>query len=312
MAARENDYYKTLGVSREAGKAEIKKAYHKLALKYHPDKNKGDKAAEEKFKDISEAYAVLSDDEKRKQYDTFGHAGFQQQYSREDIFRNVNVDDLFNGLGGDDLFSQLFGGKGWARRGRGGGMGDMFGGRGGRRARPGPAKGEDISIDLHITLQEAVFGQERLVAFNTPDGVSKITIKIPPGIESGKRLRVAGKGRPSVHGGASGDLFVNIKVTPHPVFKREGNNLVRDVTVKPTEAILGTVLTIETLEGKTLNLKVPPGTQSHTKLRARNYGVPTLNGQTRGDLYVRVIVTVPQELTERQAELIESLAREGL
>lgn len=301
--ADNEDYYKILGVRRQATSKEIKKTYRSLAIKYHPDKNKDDKNAEEKFKKISEAYAVLSDPEKREQYDTFGHAGFQQQYSREDIFKNFNPGDWFKEFG---FGRQSFGGAG-------GGMEDIFGGFGRQsQRRPVHRRGDNISYDLHVSLAESIFGAERLVAFNKDDGVAKITVKIPPGIQSGKKLRLAGKGHPSPAGGPPGDLLVAIHVTPHPEFKRQGYNLVRDVNILPSEAILGTTVKVETLDGSVLNLKVPPGTKSHTRLRVKGYGVPRSKGGGRGDLFARLIINFPETLTERQKELVQALAEEGL
>lgn len=301
--ADNEDYYKILGVRRQATSKEIKKTYRSLAIKYHPDKNKDDKNAEEKFKKISEAYAVLSDPEKREQYDTFGHAGFQQQYSREDIFKGFNPGDWFKESG---FGRQSFGGTG-------GGMEDIFGGFGRQsQRRPVHRRGDNISYDLHVSLAESIFGAERLVAFNKDDGVAKITVKIPPGIQSGKKLRLAGKGHPSPDGGPPGDLLVAIHVTPHPEIKRQGYNLVRDVNILPSEAILGTTVKVETLDGSVLNLKVPPGTKSHTRLRVKGYGVPRSKGGGRGDLFARLIINFPETLTERQKELVQALAEEGL
>ena len=318
MADNEN-YYKTLGVSRQATPKELKKTYRSLAIKYHPDKNKDDKGAEEKFKKISEAYAVLSDPEKRKQYDTFGHAGFQQQYSKEDIFRGFNPGDWFKefGFGNENIFSKTFSSRqGFSQQSfgsAGDGMDDIFGGFG-RQSQRGPVqrRGDNISYDLHVSLAESIFGAERLVAFNKDDGVAKITVKIPPGIQSGKKLRLAGKGHPSPDGGPPGDLLVAIHVTPHPEIKREGYNLVRDVNILPSEAILGTTVKVETLDGSVLNLKVPPGTKSHTRLRVKGYGVPRSKGGGRGDLFARLIINFPETLTERQKELLKALAEEGL
>jgi curved DNA-binding protein len=298
------DYYKTLGVSRDATPQEIKKSYRKLAIKHHPDKNKGEPAAEEKFKTINEAYAVLSDPEKRQAYDLHGPSGFRQQYSQEDIFRNFDFGSIFGEFG--------VGGGRSTRFGRpSGGMGDVFGAYA-RQARPAARRGADITYDLHVSLSEAVFGAERLVAFNTDDGVSKVTVKLPAGIESGKKLRLTGKGHPAPAGGAPGNLLVTVIVDPHPDFKRDGRHLERTAAIRPSEALLGTSVQVETLDGKQLSLKVAAGTASHTRLRVRGHGVPGGKGEERGDLYVRVIVGFPEELTERQKELVEALAKEGL
>lgn len=310
-----SEYYEILGVSRQAGQEQIKKAYRRLAVKYHPDRNSGDKAAEEKFKEINEAYAVLSDPEKRQQYDMFGHTGFQRQYSQEDIFRNFDVGDMFKdfGFGTEDLFSHLFGQRGRSCQrpyGRGGG-GAFFSGFG--RNQPGPRpKGPDLSYDLRISLNEAVFGAERLIAFNTADGVSKITVKVPPGIDTGNKLRISSKGRPNPRGGPPGDLLVQIIVEPHQKFRRKDADLFMDVEIKPSEAILGAKVEIETLEGKRLNLNVLPGTLSHARLRISGYGACRLKDQGRGDLFARILIMSPEALTKRQKELLQALAREGL
>ncbi|MBW2086010.1 MAG: J domain-containing protein, partial [Deltaproteobacteria bacterium] len=179
-------------------------------------------------------------------------------------------------------------------------------------ARPAPRKGQDVSYDLHLSLAESIFGAERLVAFNTADGVSKISVKIPAGVETGKKLRLAGKGYPNPNGGLPGDLYINITVDPHPEFWREGDNLVRDANILPSDAMLGTTIQVKTLEDKILSLKVPPGTQSHTRLRIKNHGGTRLKGQGRGDLFVRLIVTYPDKLSKRQKELVQALAKEGL
>lgn len=304
-----SDYYQILGVSKQAGDDEIKKAYRKLAVKYHPDHNQGDKKAEEKFKELSEAYAVLGDKEKRRQYDAYGHTEFRQQYSRDDIFRNFDFGDIFGEFG--------FGGRG-GRASRyswddpAGGYEQFFGnfGYGGRQ--PRRQKGADISYDLHINLHDVVFGAEKLIAFNTDDGVTKVTAKIPAGMKSGKKLRLAGKGHPSPNGGQTGDLLVKVIVEPHPRFIREGDDLIMDIRIKPTESLLGTEKIIETLDGKALNLKVPAGTSSQAKLRIRGHGVTRMKSGVRGDLFVRVLIDMPSKLTERQKTLLKELADEGL
>jgi len=318
MASR--DYYQVLGLDRQASQEEIKKAYRRLAVKHHPDRNPNDKAAEEKFKEINEAYAVLSDPDKRRQYDMYGHSDFSRQYTQEDIFRNFDVGDMFKdfGFGTEDLFGHLFGGRrrSYARPyGRTTGhnryFSDFFGNFGQERTRS-RTKGTDLSLDLHISLNEALFGAERLIAFNTAEGVSKITVKIPPGVENGQKLRLAGKGQPGPDGGPPGDLLVHVVIAPHPRFRREGNDLVTDVEVKPSDLLLGTKVQVETLEGKTLNLNIPPGTPSHTRLRLKGQGAPRFKGRERGDLLVRVLMQTPKSLTDRQKELLEALAEEGL
>ena len=314
-----HDYYETLGVERSASPEELKKAYRRLAVKYHPDHNQGDKKAEERFKEINEAYAVLSDKENRRKYDMFGHSGFREQYSRDDIFRNFDTSDIFRefGFGNEDIFSNAFGGGRRRGRMRPGGatsvnFGEFFGDFGQRKAPP-KRKGGDITLDLHINLEEAVFGANRLVAFNTDEGVTKVSTRIPPGMESGKKLRLAGQGQNSPdRGGHPGDLLVSVIVMSHPTIKREGFDLVMDQEVKLTEALMGTMVRITTLDGKNLNLKIPAGTPSNTRLRIKGHGVPKPKDQGRGDLFVRVVVRLPEQFTDRQKELIEALALEGM
>ena len=313
----ELDYYQLLGVGRDASADDLKKAYRKLALKYHPDKAKGDKkVAEEKFKQISEAYAVLSNPEKRKEYDQFGPQGFRQKFSQEDIFKGADFNDMFDFGLSEGIFSRLFGGLGGGR-GRGGGGRTrvyQFGGGGpqGFGGQAPPMQGEDLQVEMPITLHEMAFGTEKVVALPTNGQVDKINVKIPPGALPGKRLRVSGKGRPGPMGGPPGDLYVKLKEVEHPVFKREGSDLYVDRHIKFTEAILGTKVTVPTLDGKTMSLKVPPGTQSNTKMRLKNYGLPQASSKTRGDQFVRIIVDTPANLNKKQKTLVEEMVKEGL
>jgi curved DNA-binding protein len=312
----EMDYYQILGVSRDATPDEIKKAYRKLALKYHPDKAKGDKKqAEEKFKQISEAYAVLSDPAKKQEYDQFGSQAFRQKFSQEDIFRGFDFSDIFDTGISEGIFSRLFGGLGGGRAAGRGGRTRIFrygGGAEGFEGQVQPPRGGDLQVEMPITLHEMAFGTEKLVSFTHEGHSEKISVKIPPGTLPGKKLRLTGKGQPSPMGGPPGDLYVRLKEVEHPVFKREGNDLYVDRKIKFTEATLGTKVTVPTLDGKTMSLKVPPGTQSHTKMRLKNYGLPLANGKTRGDQYVRIIVETPDNLTKKQKSLLEELAKEGL
>jgi curved DNA-binding protein len=299
------DYYEMLGVGKNASDEEIKRAYRKLAMKYHPDRNQNKKEAEERFKELNEAYAVLSDKEKRKQYDTFGKEGFHQRFSQEDIFRGFDF---------EDIFSSLFGGR--ARResrsaGRGGfDFGDMFSRtyQGGGRA---PQKGQDALYELPITLEEAVFGGEKRISIPKDGKVEEINVKIPAGIPSGKKLRVAGKGMEGRSGGPAGDLYLQISIRPHPVFDREGDDITVEKEIGFAEAVLGTTIEVPTLDG-TKKVKVSPGTQSHTKLRLRGLGVPHFQGTGKGDEYVKVIVRVPKRVSDKSRKLIEELSKEGI
>jgi len=316
MARR--DYYEILGVNRNAKEDEIKKAYRKLALKYHPDRNKGNKQAEEQFKEINEAYAVLSDKEKRQQYDTFGAEGFHQRFTREDIFRNANFGDIFQDLGfSDDIFSTLF--RGSFRRGarRSQSAGGDFGF--GQFSRQGPSeyeqhmpqKGADLATDLHISLEEAARGREKRLTLGGGGASGEISVKIPPGIRSGQKLRLAGKGQKGPRGGKPGDLFIQIHVGEHPVFRREEDDIIVNKEITFSQAVLGTTIEVQTLGGTRL-VKVPRGTQSQTRLRLKREGIPHMKGGGKGDFYVKVIVRVPKSLTSKQKELIQQFSREGL
>lgn len=314
----ERDYYEILGVPRTATPEQIKRAYRKLAVKYHPDKNPGDKTAEERFKQINEAYAVLSDPEKRKQYDAFGAEGFRQRFSQEDIFRGFDVGDLFRdlGFGTDDIFSRIFGAS-FGRGGRRGGVkfgGFDFGGFQTAGAGYGreAARGQDLEMLLQVTLEEVAQGAERRISYPLGDRTETLSVKIPKGIESGKRLRIPGKGGQAPHGGIPGDLYLKMEVLEHPVFKREGRDLTVEKELSFSEAALGTKLLVPTVEGKTLSVKIPAGTQAGSRIRVRGYGLPDMKGQTRGDLYVRINVKVPSKLTKTQKDLIQQLREQGL
>jgi curved DNA-binding protein len=304
------DYYEILGVEKKASEEEIKKAYRRLALQYHPDRNPDDKTAEEKFKEINEAYAVLSDAEKRKQYDMFGHAGFQERFSQEDIFRGFDIGDIFKdfGFSTDDIFGRIFGG----RRGtaRSFDFGDIFGGQGYQQG-PVPQKGQDLSAELFITLEEAVLGAEKKVPYRLGMKREEVSVKIPAGISEGKKLRLAGKGGQGVNGGPPGDLYFTIRIEPHPVFRREGDDLYVEKEIKFSQAALGASVEVPTLEG-TRNIKIPPGTKSNTKIRLKGYGAPHLKGGGRGDQYVQIVIGAPRKLTQKQRELIQALADEGI
>ena len=301
------DYYQILGVKKDASQEEIKKAYRKLAMKYHPDHTKGDKGAEEKFKKISEAYAVLSDKDKRKEYDTFGSEGFRQRFSQEDIFRGFDFGDIFKefGFGGGDFSSGRSGGR---RFTFGGGSGFNFDGRH-QQAR---VKGSDLVYELPLTLREVAAGTSRVITLQHQGGTENLTVKIPAGLISGKKLRLAGKGNPSPHGGAAGDLFIKSKVLNDPVFIAEKQDLLLNRELKLSEAILGTTISVPTIDDKQLSLKIPAGTKHGTKMRLSGHGLPGMKGGRKGDLFVRIQVNIPKHLSAEQKKLVEELAATGL
>lgn len=307
------DYYKILGISKNASQEEIKKAYRKLALKYHPDRNKGNKEAEERFKDINEAYAVLSDPEKRKQYDMLGAEGFQSRFSQQDIFRGFDFESIFRdfgfGFGGRvrDIFSEILGDFG--------GTSYYFTGSPFERAEsysPRGIKGRDLIYELPVTLDEVARGAKKTISYNADGRQETISISIPAGVKDGQKLRVKGKGGQGPYGGPRGDLYVQIRVIEHPVFKREGDDLFCRQRIKFSDAVLGTELEVPTIYGKRLKLKVPPGTRSNSKLRIKGYGLPRAGAKGKGDQYVEVVIDVPKSLTKDQKEAIGVLRRLGL
>jgi molecular chaperone DnaJ len=358
------DYYEILGLKKGAEKEEIKKAYRKLALKYHPDKNKS-ADAEEKFKEISEAYGVLSDEKKRSQYDQFGHAGIDSRYSQEDIFRNINVDDIFGDLGFGGGFGSIFDVF----------FGGMGGGRG-RRKKSGPERGADLQYRLNISLEQASKGFEPKFDIrrdekcqtclgsgakkgtsaktcsacngsgqakrsrSTPFGAfttittcptckgdgnvidvpcekcngagsspktEKITLKVPPGVDTGTHLRVSGKGNAGLRGGPPGDLYVLINLNPHQFFDRHNADIYMDLPISFSQAALGSEIEVPTLNGK-VKLKIPSGTQPNTVFRMRGKGITRLHGRGHGDQHVKVLVKVPEKLSHDEKVLIQRLA----
>ncbi len=356
MAAK-RDYYEVLGVGKSATSDELKKAYRKLALKNHPDKNPGDQAAENRFKEATEAYEVLSDQKKRQAYDQFGHAGAQ-------------------GAGG-------FGGFDFGQRGAGGGFGgdfndifgdifsEVFGAGAGRRGSRG-VRGSDLRYDLEITFEEAAFGGSKVIVVPREvacgkchgsgaksgtsrencrqcggmgdmrsqqgfftlsktcphcDGMgstikdkctscsgrgkktekSKLSVKIPAGIDDGQKLKLRGEGEAGSHGGPAGDLYVFVSVKVHPMFERDDYDVHCEVPISFTQAALGTEIDVPTLSG-TVRLKIPPGTQNRKRFRLRHKGIAHLRGSGRGDQYVTVFVEVPSKLTNDQRHLLEKFA----
>lgn len=287
------DYYEVLGVKKDASADDIKKAYRKLAMKYHPDKNPEDKNAEEKFKEISEAYAVLSDAEKRKEYDAYGAEGFSDKFSQEDIFRGFDINDLFREFG--------FGG---------GSRTFNFGG--GNRYQPQPHKGNDYEYDLSISVAEAYNGIKRELSLNLGSSVKKVSVNIPAGIDEGQKLRLKGEGGPGANGGPNGDLFVKIKIASSSKFYLEGRDIVTTQEIKLTEALLGTSIHVTDAAGKKLDLKVPAGTKHGTKLRLKGKGLPALKKFVGGDLLVKINVAIPKKLSDEQIDLINNLAATGI
>lgn len=345
------DYYETLGVNRGASEEEVKKAYRKLALKYHPDRNPGDKQSEERFKEISEAYQVLVDAEKRAQYDQFGHAAFGDGGPFRGGF------DFTTGF--EDIFGDIFG--------------EFFGaGTGRRRTR---VRGEDLRYQMDLAFEEAVFGAEKKVkvprqgrcdtcqgtgckpgtsprtcpscrgrgqvsfqqgffnvsrtcaqcrgegtiigdpcpACNGQGRVRKfhtLSIKIPPGVDSGSRLKLRGEGESGASGGPPGDLYVDIQVAPHPLFIRDGLDIICEIPISFVQAALGAEIDVPTLEGK-VKMKIPAGTQSGKVFRLKGKGVRDVQGYRQGDQLVRAVVETPTHLTPRQKELLRELAALG-
>ena len=353
MPTTKRDYYEILGVQKGATVDEIKKVYRELAMKHHPDRVGAEqkKDAEERFKEISEAYAVLTDPQKRAAYDQYGHAGFDQRYSTEDIFRNADFSSVFQDLGfGGSIFEDLLGG--------------MFGGDGGARR---SSRGADLEFEMPLSFEEAAKGIEKTVtvprrelcpecrgeggeraACSTCQGRGqirqsagfmviartchrcggqgstvkkacascrgegrirmerKIHVKVPAGVESGMRLRLSGEGEAGTRG--RGDLYVHLTVQPHPVFRRDGSNLLLEYPVDIAQAALGTEVEISTMSGR-VSMKIPAGTQSGSVLRVRGKGLPDVHEGGHGDLLVRVMVETPANLTGAQRRQLEELVK---
>lgn len=315
-----SDYYKVLGVERSTSADEIKKAYRKLAVKYHPDKNPGDTAAEEKFKEVTEAYTVLSDPEKRRAYDQFGQAGnyynpggaggtarspygasggYQQGFDPFSAggFSSDGFGAGFSSASAKDIFSEVFGD-----------LGDIFGSP--RRGGPGPQKGSDLKYNLSITLEDAAVGTDKLISFVRKkvgaNETAKLSVNVPAGVKQGQRLKLRGEGDTATPGGMSGDLYVVIQLMPHPLFVRSELDVQLELPISFVDAILGTQIEIPTLTGKA-NLKVPKGTHSGQVFRLKSKGFPSLKNSERGDMLIRVVVDVPTELSKDQLELVKKL-----
>jgi curved DNA-binding protein len=342
MAVRYKDYYESLGVPRTASEAEIKKAFRKLAREYHPDVAKNKKQAEEKFKEINEAYEVLGDPAKRKKYDelgpnlssgeefrappgweSFGQGGFAGRGAQ-----GAGTEFHFGGTGFSDFFEQLFGSRG---RGAGG-----FGGADGfAEEEVAGERGRDIEGDILVTLEEAMRGSVRAVSVrhavpcehcggtgqrarrvcNVCGGTGQVAkadtykVKIPAGVTEGQRLRVAGRGEAGLGGGEAGDLYLRVRFAKHPEFEVQDHNLIHEAEVAPWEAVLGANISVPTLDGR-VNIKIPPGTQNGQKLRVRGRGLPERGGG-RGDLIVQTRIEVPSRVSDSERKLWEQLAKES-
>jgi curved DNA-binding protein len=344
MPVKYKDYYKSLGVSRDASEADIKKAFRKLAREYHPDVAKNKKLAEEKFKEINEAYEVLGDPAKRKKYDELGanwnaESDFRPPPGWESFTggrpgsgrggRTQEHEFHFGGTGFSDFFEQVFGSAG-ARPGRGFGRGggfseDSFAGE----------RGEDIEGDIMVTLEEAMSGSVRSVSVqhavpcsacggtgqkgrnvcNVCGGTGQVArtdtyqVKIPAGVTEGQRLRIPGRGEAGVGGGAAGDLYLRVRLAGHPDFAVEDHNLIYEAELAPWEAVLGANISVPTLNGR-VNIKIPPGTQNGQKLRLRERGLPQRGGG-KGDLIVVTHVEVPAKVSDSERKIWEQLAKES-
>jgi|SRR5580704_2307066 curved DNA-binding protein len=314
----EIDFYKTLGVGRNASAEEIRKAYKKLARKYHPDVRPGDKDAADQFKKVQQAYSVLGDAEKRVQFDRFGHAsngGHSGPYrtawaSGPDGTHAVDLSDLFNQVFGEGMrggpgagFERgpFHGGGGGARgpRAETFGHGEPFG---------GAQKGDDIAFEVTVPFQVAAEGGSHGLQIRRGDQTERITVKIPAGLDDEGVIRLAGQGHPGASGGQAGDLLLTVHVSPHPYFHREGNNLLIDVPITPSEGALGTKVEVPTLSEGRVTVTVPPGTSSGTKLRLRGKGVVNPKTKERGDQFVVVKIVLPRETSDAAKKLYQELA----
>lgn len=300
MAQR--DFYEVLGVTRSASQDEIRKAYKKLAKKLHPDVKPDDPGAQQKFAEITEAYEVLGDEEKRKKYDQFGHSF---RGAAESPFQGFGQ----GGAGGasfdlDDILGGMFGGG----FGRGGGGGSPFGGGGGRRTASRSQKGEDAQAEITVAFQVAVEGGQHELTIQTGNRTERLNVKVPAGIEDGKVIRLAGQGHPGSNGGPAGDLMVTVRVASHPWFRREGHNLLVDVPITPSEAALGAKVDIPTLTEGSVVLTIPPGTSSGARLRLRGKGVPIPKTSERGDQMVILKIVIPKSMPPEAIDLYRQLA----
>jgi curved DNA-binding protein len=314
------DYYATLGVSKAANEKEIKQAYRKLARKYHPDVNPGDKAAEARFKEINEAYEVLGDSSKRKKYDELGANWrlyeqaeaqgrpnpFAGQWSANmggsggsgGGFRTMTQEEMEELFGDTNPFSDFFT--------------TFFGGdvRQSARGRSRRHPGRDVEHEIELTLEDAYHGTMRRLSTKHDGNVRTVDVRIPAGVSDGSRVRVAGEGEHGVGGGAAGDLYLRVRLSPHPQFEQKGRDLYVKVPVRVTTAVLGGEAAIQTLSGKSVRLRIPPLTQNGQVFRLKGYGMPKIGHvDDKGDLYARVEVQLPTELTPAEREHYEAIAK---
>lgn len=315
------DYYKVLGVSRDASADDIKKAYRKMAKKFHPDKNPGNAQAEKKFKDVNEAYEALGDADKRTKYDQFGENYKQYQGgagagggSADDFFRQYqqgggggggaqyqgDYGDMFGGAGGaggggfSDFFQNLFGGAG------GGGSRQYSGGGARSRAR----QGQDYNAKYEVSLEDAYTGVDTVVNV----GNETLKLKLKPGVRDGQKLRIKGKGSPGQGGGANGDLYLELTIKPHPVFERKEDDLYRDIPIMAYTAALGGKVTVPLLDGS-ISMTMPAGTNNGKVLRLKGKGMPMYGKDSAGDLYLTVRLQLPEDLTKEELDLYEQLRK---
>lgn len=307
MAVKDEDFYKLLGVDRSAKTEDIAKAYKKLARKYHPDLNPGNKQAEEKFKKINAAYEVLKDEEKRKAYDKWGKDWENPPFGGQQ--RGGGFGGARSNMGDADFsefFSTIFGSggnfgdSGGFGSAQGGSFGDAFGGFSQR-----PRRGRDVEAELPLTLEEVLKGGKRQVTIQMPDGPRTLEINVPAGIKDGAKLRLSGQGDPSRSGGAAGDLFLRIHYLPNNIFKVDGSNLHCEVDLAPWEAVLGAKVEVPTLEGR-VELNIPAGTNSGKKFKLRGKGLGSPSN--RGDLLVKVRIDVPARLSGEEKDLWQKLS----
>ena len=287
----DKDFYKILGVSKDVSDAELKKVYRKLARQYHPDSNPGDAKAEARFKEISEAYTVLSDPAQRKEYDAVKAMGGGARFT--------GAGPNMGGAGFEDVFANLFGG------GRGGGFPGGFGGAGFPGGFGGPTPGADLTASVTVDFIDGVKGTTRKLSFQHGEDVS---FKVPAGIKDGAKIKLRGRGQPSMNGGPNGDMLVTVTIKPHPVFTRDGDNLRVTVPVTFAEAALGATIQVPTLGGEPVKLKVAPGTPNGRVLRVKGKGVVT--EKHSGDLLATVEVAVPSHLSHKAAEALKAFADE--